>query len=106
MYKLCFFVPEEHLERVKDAVFAAGAGHIGRYDKCCWQTKGVTQFRPLEGSRPHTGKNEILETVSEFKVEMVCVDGSVDAVIAALRKAHPYETPAFEVWKVDDRSCI
>ncbi|MTI12434.1 Nif3-like dinuclear metal center hexameric protein [Sansalvadorimonas verongulae] len=105
MFKFCFFVPEENLEGVKEAVFTAGAGRIGSYDKCCWQVKGVGQFRPLEGSNPHIGQSHRQEQVEEFKVEMVCADDVVDAVIAALHKAHPYETPAFEVWRLDERSC-
>ena len=97
-------MPEEFLEPVKTAVFAAGAGRVGGYDQCCWQTKGIQQFRPLEGSDPHTGKFGVREQVEEYKVEMVCVDECVDAAIAALRKAHPYEVPAFEVWQLDNRS--
>ncbi len=51
MYKICFYVPESHLEKVKEALFATGAGRIGDYDHCCWQTRGTGQFRPL-ASRP------------------------------------------------------
>ena len=55
MYKLCFYVPESHLEEVKEAVFAAGAGKMGDYDACAWQTAGQGQFRPGEGADPHIG---------------------------------------------------
>ena len=104
MFKLCFFVPEENLEDVKNAVFTAGAGHIGDYDQCCWQVKGIGQFRPLEGSHPHLGQHGEVEQVVEYKVEMVCTEEYIDSAIAALREAHPYETPAFEVWGLDRRS--
>jgi len=106
VFKFCFFVPVSSLETVKAAVFAAGAGRIGHYDCCCWQVPGSGQFRPLQGSNPHIGAHGCVENVEEYKVETVCSAGCVDAVIKALRAAHPYETPAFELWKLDDRSFI
>jgi hypothetical protein len=98
MYKLVFFVPESHLEQVKAAVFAAGAGRIGNYDQCCWQIAGVGQFRPLAGSNPFIGQAQQLEQVPEYRVEMVCEDALINAAVAALRSAHPYEEPAIDVW--------
>lgn len=97
MYKLCFYVPESHLESVKSAVFATGAGHIGDYDQCCWQTPGQGQFRPLQGSNPFIGKEGWVQQVPEFKVELVCDEHLIDAAIDALIDAHPYEEPAYEV---------
>lgn len=97
MYKLCFYVPESHLEVVKAAVFAAGGGRIGDYDQCCWQVAGQGQFRPLAGANPFQGKAGELETVDEYRVELVCEDDRLAAVIAALRASHPYEEPAFDV---------
>lgn len=97
MYKLSFYVPASHLEAVKDAVFAAGAGGIGAYDRCCWQTVGQGQFRPLQGSQPFIGALDVVQTVAEYKVEMVCADHLIDQVIAALRQAHPYEEPALDL---------
>lgn len=102
MYKLCFFVPETDAEAVKAAVFATGAGRIGDYDQCCWQVAGLGQFRPLEGSDPHIGSLNQVETVAEFKVEMVCDDDLIKEAVAALKKAHPYEEPAYEVWRLED----
>lgn len=102
MYKLVFFVPESHLETVKSAVFSAGAGRIGDYEACAWQTLGQGQFRPLPGSNPFIGSDNQLELVSEYRVEMVCADEFIRAVIAALRQAHPYEEPAFDVWRLED----
>lgn len=98
MYKLCFFVPESCCEAVKQAVFAVGAGRIGNYDQCCWQTLGTGQFRPLEGSAPHLGQHNRLEKVAEWKVEMVCSDDVIEAAVAALKQAHPYEEVAYEVY--------
>jgi len=99
-YKLEFYVPADHAEKVKAAVFAAGAGRIGNYDCCCWQTAGNGQFRPLSGSQPFIGQQGLIETVSELKIELVCAPEHLDAVLAALRLAHPYETPAYQFWKV------
>ena len=71
MLSIQFYVPESHLEPVKNALFAAGAGKIGNYDCCAWQTKGEGQFRALEGSQPFLGQKGQIEKVSEWKVEMV-----------------------------------
>ncbi|MFD1218419.1 Nif3-like dinuclear metal center hexameric protein [Microbulbifer celer] len=103
MFKLCVFIPESHLEPVKQALFDAGAGRIGDYDRCCWQVKGQGQFRPLDGSQPFIGQTGQVEQVSEYRVEMVCADEVVDDVISAMRAAHPFEEPAFDLWRLDDR---
>ena len=97
MYKLCYYVPESHLEHTKAAVFEAGAGRIGDYDSCCWQVLGEGQFRPLEGSKPFLGREGDVERVAEYRVEMVCEDHLIEQVVAALKQAHPYEEPAYDV---------
>jgi len=68
MYQLVFYVPETHVESVKQAVFNAGGGRIGDYDRCCWQTLGQGQFRPLAGSSPFLGKAGSVEKVDEYRV--------------------------------------
>ena len=100
MYKLTVFIPDEALEQVKSALFAAGAGSIGDYEQCCWQVQGTGQFMPLAGSAPHIGKQDSLETVNEWRVEMVIDDAFITAAVIALKEAHPYETPAYDVIKV------
>ena len=100
MYQIVFYVTESHLETVKNAVFAAGAGKIGNYDQCCWQCLGQGQFRPLKGSTPFKGRHRHLERVSEYRVELVCDDRYIESAIEALRDAHPYEEPAYSVWKL------
>lgn len=102
MYKICVYVPETHLQQVKDALFAAGAGRIGNYDSCCWQVLGEGQFRPLDGSLPYIGQKNKVEVVREFKIELVCEDNLVRQAIAAMINAHPYETPAYNVWQLQD----
>ena len=97
MHKLGFYVPESHLETVKAALFAAGAGRIGDYDSCCWQVLGRGQFRPLEGSAPYLGRQGEVEEVPEYRVEMVLEDARVRQVVEALLEAHPYEEPAWDL---------
>jgi hypothetical protein len=102
MYKICVFVPETAVELVKQAMFAAGAGKIGDYDSCCWQTLGQGQFRPLEGSSPFIGEQNRIETVAEYRIEMVCADELIKDAVAAMKNSHPYEEPAYDVWKLED----
>lgn len=102
MHKLVFFVPESHLEQVKTAVFNAGAGRMGNYDSCAWQTRGHGQYRPLQGSEPFIGEVDQLQEVIEYKVETVCTDDSIARVLSALRAAHPYEEPAIDIWRLAD----
>jgi hypothetical protein len=100
MYKLVFFVPETHKETVKEAIFSAGAGRYQAYDCCAWETLGMGQFRPLEGSQPFLGTQNKIENVAEYRVEIICSDDVMKTVLSALIDAHPYEVPAYEVWPV------
>lgn len=102
MYQIVFYVPETHLESVKTALFAAGAGRIGDYDSCAWQTLGQGQFRPLEGSAPYIGQTGQVEQVAEYKVELVCEKAVLKAAMIAMLAAHPYEEPAYSVWPLLD----
>ncbi len=97
MFKVVFFVPESHKESVKRAVFEQGAGRYDGYDSCSWETKGVGQFKPLSGSQPFIGQQDEVERVDEYRVEMICSEQVIKAVLLALIHAHPYETPAYEV---------
>jgi hypothetical protein len=102
MYKMCYFVPETHVEQTKQALFDTGAGRIGDYDCCAWQCRGQGQFRPLEGSDPFLGKAGEIEAVDEYKVELVCADELIRDALAALKRAHPYEEPAYEVYRMEE----
>ena len=82
--------------------FAAGGGRIGNYDSCAWQVLGQGQFRALDGSQPFIGQVGQVEVVEEWKVELVVADELIVAVVAALKLSHPYETPAYEVWRLAD----
>ena len=97
MYQLIFYVPGSHLETVKSALFKAGAGRIGDYDHCAWQTLGTGQFRPLSESKPFIGTINQIESLEEYKVEMVCEATQIKPVLQALLASHPYQTPAYSV---------
>jgi hypothetical protein len=96
--KLVVFVPPEALEAVRDAVFAAGAGRIGEYERCSWHTEGTGTFRALPGANPTVGEVGADERVAELRLETVFPADRQDDVVAALRAAHPYEEPAFDVY--------
>ena len=104
IYKIEFYVPPSHLEQVKEALFAAGAGRVGEYEYCAWQTLGTGQYRPLAGSRPFAGETGKVEVVEEYKVELVCEAAVLDAVLAAFKTAHPYEEPAHSVLRLENPS--
>ncbi len=99
-YSIVVYIPETHLEPVKRAMFAAGAGKVGNYQECCWQVAGEGQFRPIVGSKAFIGKVDELCKVQEFRVEMLCAENVINAVILALKESHPYETPAFHFVEV------
>lgn len=95
MLLLYYYVPESHLQEVNQALFAIGLGNYENYDSCCWYTKGQGQFRPLDGANPYLGQKNTIETVVEYKVEIVCSDELKPKAIEVLINAHPYETPAY-----------
>jgi len=99
-YKFVTYVPPSHLEALKIALAEAGAGKTGNYDNCMWTTPGQGQFRPLDGSNPFIGTMGQIERVEEIKIETTCSKNNIKQVIDALRKTHPYETPAFQYWPV------
>jgi hypothetical protein len=98
--KLVVFVPEEALDAVRDAVFAAGAGRIGDYERCSWYTEGTGTFLGGEGTDPNVGEAGREERVGELRLETVFPAERHKEVVAALRGAHPYEEPAFDVYEL------
>lgn len=97
-HKLVVFVPSDALEAVRDAIFAAGAGRIGEYERCSWYTEGTGTFRPLPNAQPVIGEVGEEERVPELRLETVFPSERRDDVVAALRRAHPYEEPAFDIY--------
>ncbi|KAF2267622.1 hypothetical protein CC78DRAFT_530717 [Lojkania enalia] len=105
-FKLVFFVPQSALQACKTAIFGAGAGRYpgpGGYTECAFTSKGVGQFRPGDAANPNIGEVGKLEEVEELRVETLCMGREVAArAVEALKKAHPYEEPAYEVYKLED----
>ena len=97
-HKLVWFVPEEALERTREAVFGAGGGRIGDYERCSWSTRGEGTFLGGEGTAPAVGKAGREERVAELRVETVVPAERAHAVVDALLAAHPYEEVAFDLY--------
>jgi hypothetical protein len=98
--KLVVFVPREALDAVREALFTAGAGRIGDYEHCSWYTEGTGTFLGGEGTSPSVGQAGREERVAELRLETVFPAERQEDVLAALRHAHPYEEPAFDVYEL------
>ncbi|KAI1505338.1 GTP cyclohydrolase 1 type 2/Nif3 [Biscogniauxia marginata] len=105
-FKLVFRVPPASLAACKKAIFAAGAGRYpgpGNYTECCWTSLGTGQFRPGDAANPHIGRVGELEEVPEARVETLCVgEDVIRGAVAALKTAHPYEEPSYEVYRLEN----
>ena len=100
--KLVWFVPADALDATRDAVFDAGAGRIGDYERCSWYTAGTGTFFGDEGTAPAIGESGREEHVPELRVETVVPAPLLEVVVAALRRTHPYEEPAYDVYALVD----
>ena len=96
--KLVVFVPADSVDDVRDALFAAGAGRIGEYERCSWYTLGTGTFRGRDTTQPTVGAAGRDEHVTEYRVEIVVPADRVQAAVAALRESHPYEEVALDVY--------
>lgn len=103
VFKLIVGVPVEHADAVRKAIGDAGAGKIGNYDYCSFSVQGIGRFRPLEGSNPSMGEIGQITEVEEAQITTVCEESLLTGVLEALKKAHPYETPAVDVFPLDNR---
>jgi hypothetical protein len=101
-YKVVVFVPWEALDAVRAAMARAGAGVIGAYDRCSFATKGRGTFRGGAGASPAVGRAGRLEEVPEWRLEMVARGDIVEAVVATMKAAHPYEEVAYDVYRLED----
>lgn len=99
--KIVVFVPESHADAVREAMGNAGAGKIGNYTFCSFSTKGIGRFKPEDGANPHIGKVGKLEEVQEERIEMVCSREKVNKVIESIKKVHPYEEVALDVYPLE-----
>lgn len=102
MHKLTVYIPLKYKEVVKSAMFKMGAGKVGNYDQCSFEVIGTGQFRPLKGSDPFIGSTDNLQKVEEARVEMIVEDSMINDVVAAMKSAHPYETPAYDIVKMEN----
>lgn len=100
--KIVTFVPSAHAEKVREAMFAAGSGNIGNYDSCSYNLNGEGTFRALEGSNPFTGKKGKVHSEKETRVETIVPFYKVDAVISAMKNAHPYEEVAYDIYPLEN----
>ncbi len=101
-YKVVVFVPAGSLDAVREAMASAGAGVIGNYSRCSFASPGRGTFKGEDGARPAVGEAGRLETVEEWRLEMVCPGERLPAVVAALKRAHPYEEPAYDVYRREE----
>jgi len=100
-YKLVVYVPQTHIEMVRIAVCNAGAGHLGKYDNCAFMASGIGTFRPLPGAKPFTGEIGKIARVGEARLEVTVPKKSLKKVIAAMKKVHPYEEVAYDLYKLE-----
>jgi dinuclear metal center YbgI/SA1388 family protein len=100
--KLVTFVPQDHLQKVRESIFYAGAGHIGNYDQCSFSSSGKGTFRGLEGTNPFIGEQGKLSEEAEIKMETIFPAHNQNKIISALLKAHPYEEVAYDIYSLDN----
>lgn len=96
--KIVVFVPKSHTEVVRQAMGDAGAGKIGLYSHCSYSVNGVGRYKPLEGARPAIGEVGKFEEVEEERIECVCERSLAKQVISTIKKVHPYEEVAFDIY--------
>ncbi len=97
-FKLAVFVPEADWVKVSDAIFAAGGGALGNYEQCSFRAPGTGTFFPKAGADPTVGQVGRREEVTELRLEVLVPEGKIDAAVKAMRAAHSYEEPAFDVY--------
>ena len=101
MFKLVVFVPEESVDQVRNALSAAGTGWIGNYSDCSFMASGIGTFKPLEGTNPYIGEKDRLEKVKEYRLETVVPQSRLNTALEAMRKAHPYEEVAYDLYRLE-----
>ncbi len=102
-YKLIFTIPLANAAQAREAIGKAGAGKLGNYSFCSFSTKGIGRFKPENGANPHIGKVGKFEEVEEERIECQCDEDVIDDVISALKKVHPYEEIAYDLYPLETR---
>ncbi len=100
-YKIVVYVPEKDADKLREAMGNAGAGIIGNYSHCTFTIKGTGRFKPTEGANPTIGEVGKLEEVSEDRIETVCEEDKLEAVLKSIKENHPYEEPATDVYPIE-----
>lgn len=102
LLKIAVYTPLSHAEKIREALAKSGAGKIGKYDCCSFSVKGFGRYRPLKGAKPFIGKVDKVEKVPEERIETVCPKKILKKVLAAIKKAHPYQEPAIDIYPLID----
>ena len=100
--KIVVFVPSSHADAVREAMGRAGAGRIGNYTFCSFTSKGIGRFKPEQGANPAVGAVGKFEAVEEERIEVVCDKDLVPAVIEEIKKVHPYEEVALDIYPLEN----
>ncbi len=104
LMQLSVYVPKDYAEAVKEALFQAGAGNIGFYDECSFTISGAGTFRPLEGSDPFSGSQNIRENADEVMISSIFEKFKLNAVLTSVKKAHPYEEVAYQIYALENEN--
>lgn len=102
--QLTVYVPNDHSEELKEALFSAGAGNIGFYDECSFKINGNGTFRPIEGSNPFSGQQNVRENADESMISVIFEAYKQNQIIAAMKKVHPYEEVAHQIYSLDNEN--
>lgn len=100
--KIVVYVPESYADVIREAIGSTGAGKIGNYSFCTFSSKGIGRFKPEDGASPAIGEVGKLESVAEERIEFVCNRNLAEDVIAAIKKVHPYEEVALDIYPLED----
>lgn len=101
-YKLVVFVPVSHAEKVREAIHQAGGGKMGNYSHCSFSSRGLGRFKPEQGANPSFGKVGKIEEIEEEKIEVLCGKEIIGKVVVAMKKAHPYEKVAYDLYPLEN----
>jgi hypothetical protein len=102
--KIVTFVPNEKADEVREALGKAGAGILGEYSFCSFSSAGIGRFKPSSKANPHIGEKNEINTVMEHRIEVTCLQKEAKQIIAALKKAHPYEEVALDIYPLMEES--
>lgn len=102
--QLSVYVPKDYSESIKEALFSAGAGNIGFYDECSFKTEGKGTFRPIDGSNPFSGQQNVRENAEEDMVSVIFESFKQNQIVAAMKSVHPYEEVAHQIYQLENEN--